>query len=196
MVGCLGVRANEKLGSDPPGVGPGNIRAPTAAPSHPFDRALKSITAHPREGTMKGIGTWKGGYRTQLHDGRGHEVAVDLTPEEGGSDSGTSALELSVLSLAGCITTIFALVAKRRRLGFEAMNVELDADRPSGARTIASVDGILRVVTSAPVEDVATALSLTLRTCPVGVLYEQAHIPVRVRPIVVAPPASTGVHPP
>lgn len=143
---------------------------------------------------MKGIGTWTGGYRTQLHDGRGHEVAVDLTLEEGGSDSGTSALELSVLSLAGCITTIFALVAKRRKLRFEAMNVELDAERPSGARTITSVDGTLRVVTSAPVEDVATALSLTLRTCPVGVLYEQAHIPVRVRPIVVAPRASSGAN--
>ena len=192
MVGCFGVRADEKLGGDPPSIGADQVRAPTPASSNPFDRALKNATAHPSEETMKGNGTWEGGYRTRLHDGRGHEVTVDLTPEEGGSDSGTSALELSVLSLAGCITTIFALVAKRRRLSFEAMNVELDAERPPGARTITSVDGILRVETSAPVEDVATALNLTLRTCPVGVLYEQAHIPVRVRPIVIAPHASGG----
>lgn len=141
---------------------------------------------------MKATGTWKGGYRTQLRDDRGHDVTVDLPKDEGGGDLGTSALELSVLSLAGCISTIFTLVAERRRLRFEAMSVELDAARPQGSRTIASVEGTLHVVTTASAEDVATALNITLRTCPVGVLYEQAHVPVRVRPIVVAPEPGVG----
>lgn len=141
---------------------------------------------------MKGAATWKGGYESLLEDDRGHEVTVDLTQDEGGKDLGTSALELSVLSLAGCITTIFALVAQRRKLRFEGMRVELEAARPPGARTIASVEGTFRIVTSAPDEEVATALRLTLRTCPVGVVYEQAHIPVRVRPFVVAPGPLTG----
>jgi putative redox protein len=145
---------------------------------------------------MKAVGTWKGGFQTQLEDSRGHAITVDLPPDEDGDNLGTSALELSVLSLAGCITTIFALVAKRRRLHFEAMSVDLNAERPRGSRTITSVDGTFRVVTSAPAEEVGTALNLTLRTCPVGVLYEQAHIPVRVRPIVVAPDPSVGGHTP
>ncbi len=97
-----------------------------------------------------------------------------------------------MLSLAGCISTIFTLVAERRRLRFEAMSVELDAARPQGSGTIASVEGTLHVVTTASAEDVATALNITLRTCPVGVLYEQAHVPVRVRPIVVAPEPGVG----
>lgn len=136
---------------------------------------------------MRAIGTWQGGYRSLLEDGRGHEVAIDLSAEEGGADGGTSALELSVLSLAGCITTIFALVAEKRRVGFDALSVELDAERPRGSPTITSVSGSLRVVTSAPPEEVATVLNLTLRTCPVGVLFEHAQIPIRVRPIVAAP---------
>jgi putative redox protein len=136
---------------------------------------------------MKAVGTWQGGYRTLLEDGSGHAVTVDLPRDEGGSDVGPFALELSVLSLAGCITTIFALVAKKRRLVFEGLKVDLDAVRPKGFPTIASVEGVLRVTTAAPPEDVQTTLDITLRTCPVGVLYEKAHIPVRVR-LEVTPP--------
>jgi putative redox protein len=139
---------------------------------------------------MKAVGTWKGDFRTHLEDTRGHATTVDLPPDEGGADLGPSALELCVLSLAGCITTIFALVAKKRRLRFEAMSVELEAGRPEGSPTIASVEGVLRVVTSAPAEDVETALQITLRTCPVGVLFERAHVPVRVRAIANPPKAS------
>jgi putative redox protein len=136
---------------------------------------------------MKAVGTWKGSYRTTLEDDRGHSVTVDLPRDEDGGDLGTSALELNVLSLAGCITTIFALVAKRRRLSFEQMRVELEANRPEGSPTVESVEGTFRIVTSAPHADVETALRLTLRTCPVGVIYGRAGIPVHVRPIVVAP---------
>jgi putative redox protein len=136
---------------------------------------------------MRATGIWLGGFETELSDGRGHKVAVDLDPEEGGQDCGTSALELAVLSLAGCITTIFTLVARRRRLAFEAMRVDLSAERPPGARTITGVAGTMRVTTSADAAEVATALNLTLRTCPVGVIFERAQIPIRVEPLVEKP---------
>lgn len=130
---------------------------------------------------MRARATWQGGYESRLGDTRGHEITVDLPQDEGGGDVGTSSLELSVLSLAGCITTIFALVAERRKLRFDSMDVDLEAQRPRGARTITAVDGAFRIVTSAPKEEVATALRLTVKNCPVGVLFEQAGIPVRVR---------------
>jgi putative redox protein len=140
---------------------------------------------------MRAVGTWKGGYATLLEDGRGHAVTVDLPTEEDGRDLGSSALELAVLALAGCITTIFALVAERRRLTFEGMRVELSAERPPRAPTITSVHGTFRLATRASLEEVETALAITLRTCPVGVLFERAQIPVRVRS-VVEPPASAS----
>jgi len=79
---------------------------------------------------MQAIGTWAGGYRTVLEDGRTHSVTVDLPRDEGGDSTGTSALELAVLSLAGCITTIFTLIARRRRLSFSGMSIALEAERP------------------------------------------------------------------
>ncbi|MGA8664979.1 MAG: OsmC family protein [Thermoplasmata archaeon] len=136
---------------------------------------------------MKAIGTWKGGYQTRLEDGRGHSLTVDLPPDEGGRDLGTSGLELLVVSLAGCITTIFAVVAKKRKLNFEAMSIGLEAKRPGGSATVTSVAGTLHLVTAASMEEVQTALEITLRTCPVGVVFERAKIPVHVHAIVTPP---------
>jgi putative redox protein len=133
---------------------------------------------------MHASATWHGGHRTVLNDGRGHEVVVDLPAHEGGEDLGTSSLELNVLSLAGCITTIFALVAQRRHLRVESMQLELEAERPRGAPTISSVHGSLRVRTAAPADEVEATLGITLRTCPVGILFEKAHIPVEVQVVV------------
>ncbi|HYA10781.1 MAG TPA: OsmC family protein [Thermoplasmata archaeon] len=133
---------------------------------------------------MRAIATWAGGFRTVLDDGRTHQLAVDLPREEGGESSGTTALELAVLSLAGCISTIFTLVARRRRLAFEGMTVGLEAERPEGAPTITRVRGTFRLRTKASAEEVATALRLTVKTCPVGVLFEKAGIPLEITPYV------------
>ena len=140
---------------------------------------------------MHALGHWKGGYATQLEDGRSHSVVVDLPADEGGGSTGTSALELCLLSLAGCITTIFMLVARKRRLEVQGLNVALEGERPRGAPTIVGVRGTLRVRTRADPEEVETALRLTLRTCPVGVLFDRAKIPVDVQCVVE--PARTAL---
>jgi putative redox protein len=132
-------------------------------------------------------GVWQGNFETRLEDGRGHAVTVDLPVDEGGQNAGTSALELGVLSLAGCITTIFGLVAKKRKLAFNGLTISLTADRPRGAPTIERVHGTLEVRTDVPKEDVETVLRLTLKTCPMGVIFERAKIPVDVA-IVLSPP--------
>ena len=138
---------------------------------------------------MQAIGTWKGGYESVLEDGRAHSVVVDLPVNEGGHSAGTSALELCVLSLAGCMITIFALVAHKRRLAYQGMMVALEAERPAGAATITRVRGTARIRTRADPAEVDSALRLTLKTCPVGVLFERAQIPVDVQ-LIVNPPGS------
>jgi len=142
---------------------------------------------------MKAVATWQGGYRTLLEDGRGHAVTVDLPADEDGEDVGTSALELAVLSLAGCISTIFAVVAERRRLRYDALRIELEAIRPHGARTFTSVHGTCTVGTDAPPDEVGTALRLTVRTCPVGVLLDRAQVPVELHTVVVPAAAPSRV---
>jgi uncharacterized OsmC-like protein len=144
---------------------------------------------------MQVIGTWKGEYVVRLDDGRSHEVTVDLPVDEGGRSAGTSALELAVLALAGCITTTFAMVAKRRRLSFEGMRITLEAERPPKAPTLTRVRGTLRLRTSAEPEEVDIALRLATKICPVGVLFEQARVPVEVRPLLEPPRVRPGARP-
>jgi putative redox protein len=142
---------------------------------------------------MQALGTWRGGYETLLEDDHAHSVVVDLPIDEGGRSAGPTSLDLTLLSLAGCISTIFALVARRRRLDYQGLSIALEADRPRGAPTITAVHGTLRLRTKASLVEVETALRLTERTCPVGVLFAQAGIPVEIRPIVVPPTAAPAV---
>ena len=135
-------------------------------------------------GEIRAEGHWTSPYATTLEDGRGHRIEVDLPADEGGEDRGSTALELAVLSLAGCIATIFAVVARRRRLRYDAFDISLEADRPPRAATITAVRGTVRVRSDAPPEDVSTAVEITVRTCPVGVLFERAGVPVELRTVV------------
>jgi putative redox protein len=134
--------------------------------------------------------TWRGGIENELDDGRGHSYLIDVTPEEGGEDKGTSGFELGLMALAGCINAVFALVAKRRRLAFESMRTELVGERPSKAPTYTAVHGVFRIHTGAPRSDVETALALTIKICPIGALFDQAKIPVVVHAAITGPDRS------
>lgn len=131
--------------------------------------------------------TWRGGIENELDDGRGHSYLIDVNRDEGGQDKGTSGFELGLLSLAGCINAVFALVAQRRKLHFDQMRTELEGERPHRAPTYTAVQGVFRIRTGAAKEEIETALALTLRICPIGALFEQAKIPVKVQAIITAP---------
>jgi putative redox protein len=124
---------------------------------------------------MQARAVWKDGFETQLEDGRGHAVTIDEP----------IAHELLLLSLTGCITTIFHIIANKRKLAFEGFTVSLKAERTRGVPTIQRVYGTVEVRTHAPPEEVETILRLTLKTCPVGSLFERAHVPVEVAAKVI-----------
>lgn len=136
---------------------------------------------------MQARGVWHGGFETELDDERGHTVTIDQPTEAGGSDHGTSAHELLLLSLTGCITTIFHIIADKRKLSFGGFTVKLTAERSPGAATIRRVRGTVEVRTTAPREEVDTILRLTVKTCPVGSLFEHAHVPIELTAKVVPP---------
>lgn len=141
---------------------------------------------------MQAVGTWKGGFETVLEDDRAHKVTVDLPIDEGGRSAGPTALDLSLLSLAGCISTIFTLVAHKRHLTFQGLTIALEAERPARAPTITRVHGTLRLRTKADPAEVEAALQLTVQTCPVGVIFERAGIPVEVVPMIVPSSGSSS----
>jgi len=125
---------------------------------------------------MKVTSKWINGYVSETDNGRGHRVVVDMPPAKEGTDTAPTALELSVMSLAGCITTIFRTMARKRKWEFQAMRVELDAEQSPGAPTVDRIRGRFIIRTAASREEVETTLRLTVHECPVGVLFEKAGI--------------------
>ena len=130
---------------------------------------------------MKSTSVWTGGYKSKVDNGRGHEAVVDLPQGQGGEDVGATALELALMGLSGCITTIFVLVAQKSRLEFGALEAEVNATK--GERTIETVDVVIKIKTSDP-EKADKVLSQTLNMCPVGVLFADAGVKISHKLIV------------
>jgi putative redox protein len=125
---------------------------------------------------MKAISVWAEGYKSVLDDDRGHSVVVDLPADQDGTNAGPTALELCLMSLAGCITTIFKIVAEKRNFAYKAFKVELEAEKTKDALTVTSLNGKMEIVTDAEKKEAETLLRLTLKTCPVGVIFANANI--------------------
>ena len=125
---------------------------------------------------MKANAVWAKGYKSIVDNGRGDTVTVDLAPDQGGKDAGPTALELAVMALAGCATTIFKIIATKRKLNYETLKIELNAEKPKDASTVTEVKGHVEITTAGTEQEVRTILKSTFSTCPVGVIFEKAGI--------------------
>ncbi|MEM4704647.1 MAG: OsmC family protein [Candidatus Bathyarchaeia archaeon] len=116
-------------------------------------------------------------FRIAVDDGRAHSVCLDL-PRELGTDMGPTALELGVMSFAGCVATIFVLMAKKMRLKMDFLEVDMKAEKPEGASTVTKADYTLNVKSQENEERIRRAFELTRENCPVGLLFEKAGVEV------------------
>lgn len=134
---------------------------------------------------MKSTVKWTKNLQSVVDNGRGHQVLIDMPEAKNGDNQGATALELAVMGLSGCIATIFAGVAAKMRIKFTQMEVELDAAKTDNDATITKVDYVFKIKTEEPLEKIEKCLKHTMDTCPVGILFEQAGIPVKGQIILV-----------
>ena len=97
---------------------------------------------------------------------------------KGGDDFAPTALEPAVMALSGCISTIWAVVAKNSRLSYRDIEVVVDAEMPDGAHTITGAKAVVTVDSDEPREKIQRVLKKTMQVCPVGRLYEKAGIEI------------------
>jgi putative redox protein len=116
------------------------------------------------------------GYQSVINNGRNHSIVTDLPSESNGQDIGATALELSVMSLAGCISTIYKKVADKMRINVSNLEVETEAEK--GQDTISKVKCMVYVSSDATQDKLEKCLDNTMKTCPVGILYEKAGVEV------------------
>jgi uncharacterized OsmC-like protein len=115
--------------------------------------------------------------RIAVDNGRAHSVCLDLPPELG-TDMGPTALELGVMSYAGCFATIFALMAKKMRVTLKDLEVRLEALKSEEAGTVTEASFNITVKTDASEDTVQRIFKLTVENCPVGKLFEKAGVKV------------------
>ena len=115
--------------------------------------------------------------RVAVDNGRAHSVCLDLPPELG-TDMGPTALELGVMSFAGCFATIFSLTAKKMRIQLKDLEVELRALKSEETGTVASAKFNITVKSDAKKDRIQRIFELTRENYPVGKLFEQAGVKI------------------
>jgi len=117
------------------------------------------------------------GFQILVDDGRAHSLILDL-PKGTGTDLGPTALALSVMSFAGCIPTIFVLMAQKRRVDIKELEIKMEAEKPENANMIEKIDFNLIVTTDASEKEIDHILRLTKEHCPVGQLFLHADVDI------------------
>jgi uncharacterized OsmC-like protein len=122
---------------------------------------------------MEAVSRWIEGVKSVVDNGRNHSVVIDMISEPEGRNMGPTALELTVMGLAGCVSTSFAYIARKARLGFEELKVVVDAKK--GEKTIETAE--VKVYVKAEDKEKAVRIfEKSVSSCPVGILFEKAGV--------------------
>lgn len=100
-------------------------------------------------------------------------MVLDLPKEMNGTDKGPKAFELLVMSLAGCIGTIFKMISEKMHVDVQDIRVELDTEEEA---TVNSVSYKFYIKSDSPLEKIEKCLEHVENNCPVGLLFAKAGV--------------------
>ena len=102
---------------------------------------------------------------------RTHSVVCDLPKGAGGTDTGPTALELSLMSLADCGVTIFSDVCKKSNIQLKKVEVTVEAEKAPDSPKLSNIKMKVNVVSDARKELLEAAWRRTEANCPVIIIY-------------------------
>ncbi len=82
------------------------------------------------------------------------------------------------MSHAGCYATICVMTADKMRLPLKGCDVEIDAVKSPETGTISEETFDITLKLDAPQDRVQRLHEVTLKTCPVGILFEKADVKI------------------
>ena len=112
-----------------------------------------------------------------LDNGRSHSTIADQ-PTETLPGLGPTPLELCVMSHAGCYATICALTSQKMRLILKGCDVAIEALKSQETDTIVEEKFDIVFKVDAPEDRIRRLHELTLKNCPVGILFEKAGVKI------------------
>ena len=117
------------------------------------------------------------GFQIALYDGASHRVVVDLPPELG-TGLGPTALELCVMSHAGCYATICVYTARKMRIPLKGLTVRVEAVETDEAGTITKENFDIHIKADVPTDRIQRLHELTVKNCPVDILLQKAGVKI------------------
>lgn len=82
----------------------------------------------------------KSGIKIKVYNNRGHEITIDEPEELGGTDEGMNPVEVTLASLAGCLSITAKLLAKKMNIEIEKLSIKVEGEIDEEAMTSAEVD--------------------------------------------------------
>jgi uncharacterized OsmC-like protein len=107
------------------------------------------------------------------NNSRAHSVVCDLSSAAGGSDSGPTALELTLMALADCGVTIFADVCKKSNIKPDKVEVTVEAEKSPDSPIITGVSMKVNVSSKTRKELLEAAWRRTEANCPVLSIFKE-----------------------
>jgi len=118
------------------------------------------------------------GFQIALYDGASHRVVVDLPPELG-TGLGPTALELCVMSHAGCYATICVYTARKMRIPLKELTVKVEAVETDEAGTITKENFDIHIKADVSTDRIQRLHELTVKNCPVDILLQKAGVKIK-----------------
>ena len=122
---------------------------------------------------------WVKNVQSIADNSRGHSMVLDLGTAKGGDNTGPSALEVAIMSLADCAVTIFADVCKQSNVEISKMDVVAEADKPADSPKLNGVNLKITVISKARKQKLDAVWRRTEANCPVVSIF-QDNIPIKI----------------
>ena len=136
---------------------------------------------------LKSNARWIKGYLTEVDDGRGHKIQMDLPTHQNGEDLAATALEYMVMGYAGCTVTTYKIITDKMRLQIDSIDMIVEAEKLGEMDTVTDLKSVLTVKSSEPEEKLQKALEMVKQMCPVGRIYDLAQIPSAIELVIQHP---------
>jgi uncharacterized OsmC-like protein len=121
---------------------------------------------------IKAKAIWVNNVRSIVDNQRTHSIVCDLSTPAGGTDSGPTALELSLMALADCGVTIFADICKKSNIEISKVEVAVEAEKSPDAPVVTGVVMSVKASSKARKALLEAAWRRTEANCPVLLLFK------------------------
>lgn len=122
---------------------------------------------------IKATARWIENVRTIVDNSRTHTVVCDLPQKKGGDDTGPTALELAVMSIADCAAMTFADVCKKSGIKITSLEVVAEAEKPADSPKVKGITLQVSVEADARKQLVEAVWRRTEANCPVLLLIRE-----------------------